>query len=80
MLGKPTIALEVEDTGTGMESPEQCLVPFASTKKRKGTQAHSGLGLAIVKRLTERSCSGKIEIESTLGEGTTVRLLLPKKE
>ena len=36
----------------------------------------TGLGLGIVKRLVD-AYKGKIEIQSTVGEGTTVSLRLP---
>jgi two-component system phosphate regulon sensor histidine kinase PhoR len=36
----------------------------------------TGLGLAIVKHIVQRHC-GRLEIASTVGEGTTARVLLP---
>ncbi len=73
--GAPTHTfLEVTDTGTGMdeETRRRCLEPFFSTKGKRGT----GLGLAMVYGIVERH-EGKIEIESALGRGTTMRLVFP---
>src|SRR5208282_4685324 len=63
--------LEVSDTGVGMseKTRKHCLEPFFSTKGKRGT----GMGLAMVYGVMERH-EGKIEIESELGKGTTVRL------
>jgi CheY-like chemotaxis protein len=71
----PTHAfLEVIDNGTGMSelTLKRCLEPFYSTKGQRGT----GLGLAMVYGVMERH-QGNIEIESQLGEGTTMRLVFP---
>lgn len=71
----PTHAiLEVIDTGTGMDEKTRahCLEPFFSTKGKRGT----GLGLAMVYGVMERH-EGRIEIESELGKGTTIRLVFP---
>ncbi|MDE0886437.1 MAG: ATP-binding protein [Myxococcota bacterium] len=69
------VALEVADNGTGMseETLNACRKPFFSTKEEKGT----GLGLAMVNN-TAISHSGILEIESAVGKGTTVRLVLPR--
>jgi signal transduction histidine kinase/CheY-like chemotaxis protein len=69
------VAVEVADTGTGMseETLNACRKPFFSTKKEKGT----GLGLAMVNN-TAISHSGHLEIDSAVGKGTTVRLVLPR--
>ena len=69
-----TAVLEVNDTGVGMddETRQQCIEPFFSTKGERGT----GLGLAMVYGMIQRH-SGEMEIESTLGQGTTVRLHFP---
>jgi signal transduction histidine kinase len=66
--------LEVSDTGSGMneEVRSRCLEPFFSTKGEKGT----GLGLSMVFGIIKRH-EGSIEIESTLGKGTTIRIRMP---
>lgn len=68
------VALEVADTGSGMSEAVRlrCMEPFYSTKKERGT----GLGLGIVYGIVTRH-DGRIEIESTLGKGTTVRIAFP---
>ena len=71
------VVLEVRDTGVGMteEVRRRCLEPFFSTKGERGT----GLGLSSVHG-TLRRHGGALEIESTLGEGTTFRIRLPHGE
>jgi len=66
--------IEVADTGVGMPPEVQARVfePFFTTKGEGGT----GLGLAIVFGVVER-CGGRITIDSTPGQGTTIRLSLP---
>ena len=68
------IAVEVADNGVGMspDTRERCLEPFFTTKGERG----SGLGLAMVYGVVQRH-NGDIEIDSALGKGTEVRLLLP---
>lgn len=69
-----SILVEVADTGVGMDenTRQRCLEPFFSTKGQRGT----GLGLAMVYGVMERH-SGRIEIESAPGAGTTMRLVFP---
>jgi signal transduction histidine kinase len=67
--------LRVRDTGSGMDKTvlDKIFDPFFSTKERtKGT----GLGLSTVYGIIERA-GGRVEVDSTLGEGTTVQVRLP---
>jgi signal transduction histidine kinase len=66
--------VEVSDTGVGMDEDtrRRCLEPFYTTKGERGT----GLGLAMVYGMVQRH-SAEIEIESTVGVGTTIRLSFP---
>jgi PAS domain S-box-containing protein len=65
------VYVEVADTGSGMdeETRQRCLEPFFTTKGERGT----GLGLAMVYGAVQRN-HAVIEIESSLGRGTTIRL------
>jgi PAS domain S-box-containing protein len=65
------VRLEVSDTGIGMdeEARRRCLEPFFTTKGERGT----GLGLAMVYGMVRRH-GAEIDIESTPGRGTTIRL------
>ncbi len=69
-----SVALEVEDNGCGMDEKAQAKMfdIFFSTR-RGGT----GLGLAIVQRIA-KAHNGRLEVESSPGVGTTIRLLLPR--
>jgi two-component system, cell cycle sensor histidine kinase PleC len=73
--------LAVRDTGIGM-TPEQipvALEPFRQVASPFARRAEgTGLGLALVKSLI-RCHDGKLEIESILHKGTTVRIILPPK-
>ncbi len=67
------IAVLVSDTGVGM-SPEAAAIAFEPYFSTKETGV--GLGLALVSRIVEGH-GGRIALDSTPGQGTTVRLLLP---
>jgi signal transduction histidine kinase len=71
-----TLCIELADTGTGIspEIREKVLQPFFTFGKKHGT----GLGLAIARKIVEDH-GGGIEIESQVGKGTTMRLLIPTK-
>jgi signal transduction histidine kinase len=75
-----SITISVADTGPGM-SHEQCNELFAPYRRvHIGGYTHGmGLGLNIVKRLTE-ALAGKVEVESSVGSGSTFRVRLPQQE
>jgi CheY-like chemotaxis protein len=69
------IQVAVRDNGTGMDEKtrQRCLEPFFTTKTLRGG---TGLGLAMVYGMVQRH-DGGIEIESSPGHGTCVRLTFP---
>ncbi|MFZ0826094.1 MAG: ATP-binding protein [Verrucomicrobiia bacterium] len=72
------IQVEVRDNGIGMDEKtrQRCLEPFFSTKAQRGG---TGLGLAMVYGMAQRH-DGTIEIDSTPGSGTCIRLTFPVRE
>src|SRR5882724_5108489 len=68
------VCVDVIDSGIGMdeETSRRCLEPFFTTKGERGT----GLGLAMVYGLAQRH-GADLDIESSLGRGTTVSLRFP---
>ena len=73
--GDGDVSVMVADNGCGMDEGEKarCLDPFFTTKDvGEGT----GLGLAVANNIVVNH-GGKIDIQSDLGKGTTVRLTFP---
>ena len=69
------VACVVTDQGIGMteEVRRRCIDPFFTTK---GPQLGTGMGLPMVYGAIQRH-DGKIEIESEVGSGTSISMLLP---
>lgn len=65
--------IEVTDNGGGIsgDNLERVFQPLFTTKVGRGT----GLGLSICHRLAE-SLNGRLQVQSTVGKGTTFRLTL----
>lgn len=77
--GVPSVAsLAVVDTGVGMnrETRARLFEPFYSTKS---PQQGSGLGLATV-HATVTALGGLVRVDSTLGHGTCMQVLLPASD
>jgi signal transduction histidine kinase len=71
--------VEVADSGLGIPEDEQARLFerfFRSSSATANAIPGTGLGLTITKAIVERH-SGRIEIESAEGAGTTVRIHLP---
>jgi PAS domain S-box-containing protein len=75
-IGKDVIEVAFQDTGPGLsrEELESIFQPFYSTKE--GTKG-LGLGLPICRKILERY-GGNMLLESQLGQGTKVKIILPK--
>jgi signal transduction histidine kinase len=76
--GRPAVFVAVSDSGTGIDEEVlgRVFEPFFTTKSiGKGT----GLGLSQVYGFAAQT-GGDVQVESVLGEGTTVTLILPCSE
>lgn len=69
------VTIEVEDSGCGMsaEAQSDALTLFA-TSKPNGT----GFGLPLAIKIIESEHGGRLSIESVKGQGTIVRMIIPK--
>ena len=77
--GKMTrgVLVEIQDCGEGIEAGamEKLRSPFYTTKKPNGG-TNAGLGLSILYEIVEFH-DGRVDIDSTKGEGTTFKLFFP---
>ena len=74
------LAIEVADTGVGIPPGklDEIFDPFVQVDARRtGERQGVGLGLAISRDLA-RGMGGDLSAQSTLGEGSTFTLTLPR--
>ncbi|MCY7282302.1 MAG: hybrid sensor histidine kinase/response regulator [Cyanobacteria bacterium CAN_BIN43] len=71
------LTIEVEDTGTGIESDDQAHL-FERFRPGKHRRSGSGLGLYLSRRIVEAH-AGKIKVVSTAGQGSKFIVQLPVK-
>lgn len=76
-LPDQSVELHVQDDGVGMSPQVQArlLQPFFSTKIGQGG---TGLGVTIVDDLVRNALGGALFVESTPGQGSRFRMLLPR--
>jgi signal transduction histidine kinase len=71
--GREAVLIEFTDNGPGIppDVAEKVFDPFFTTKAQG-----SGLGLAIVRKIVDAH-DGRIDLRTTAGQGTTIRVTLP---
>ncbi len=75
------ITVEIKDRGEGISSEDLNHIYdkfFRVDKARSRNMGSHGLGLSIVKNITE-ALNIDMDIESTLGEGTTIKITIPRE-
>jgi signal transduction histidine kinase len=76
------VVISIKDEGIGISDQdcENLFKPFFQSNKLNANQSTgAGLGLSIVKNIMDAH-KGKIEFDSSLGKGTTFRLIFPIME
>ncbi|MDX2230824.1 MAG: hybrid sensor histidine kinase/response regulator [Leptolyngbyaceae cyanobacterium bins.349] len=71
------IAIAVQDTGAGIPAADQAVI-FERFRQGRNRRADSGLGLYLSRRIVEGH-RGTIQVQSTVGEGSTFTVSLPAK-
>ena len=77
---KNKLKIKVKDTGVGIpvEKIPQLFMPFSRIEENNAVADGSGLGMFVVKGLVDL-LGGKIVIQSKVGEGTNMRVIIPIK-
>jgi signal transduction histidine kinase len=76
-LDNENVMVVFADNGCGMDSivKRQAFNPFFTTRRDKGC---SGLGLHIVHNIVTHRLGGRLSLDSSLGAGTIIQLILPR--
>lgn len=76
-VGDGDVEIVISDDGCGMNPHirRQAFDPFFTTRRHEGA---TGLGLHIVHSMVVDRLEGQLTLESEMGAGTTVRLVLPR--
>ena len=72
------VEILISDDGCGMnqEIQRQAFDPFFTTRRDQG---RVGLGLHIVYNIVTNRLGGRINLESRPGEGTRIRMIVPRE-
>ncbi|MCO5166604.1 MAG: sensor histidine kinase [Planctomycetes bacterium] len=73
-------ALTILDDGCGIADEDQHTVFFPGKSTKKGnlrTEHNTGWGLSIARKIVEDDCRGELWLESKLGAGTKMTVVLP---
>ena len=73
------VRFEVEDTGVGLseEDSQRVFEKFYRVNKNKDMAPGTGLGLPLAKHIAEDVHGGRLEVTSTLGQGSIFSITLP---
>jgi PAS domain S-box-containing protein len=71
------VTLVCKDNGRGIapETLEKMFQPFFSTRIGRGG---TGLGMSIVENLVKATLGGSLDVQSAVGQGTTITITLPR--
>jgi len=75
---KNKLKIEIKDTGVGIpaEKLSQLFIPFYRIEENNAVAGGTGLGMFVVKGLVDL-LNGEININSKVGEGTTITTVIP---
>jgi signal transduction histidine kinase len=71
-----SVAIEVQDTGHGLEPPDADLIERELKRRESPELEGLGIGLTIVREAV-RALGGEVEVGHRSGGGTTARVVLP---
>jgi len=78
MFDQDNVEISISDDGCGMnqETQRQAFDPFFTTRRDQG---RVGLGLHIVYNIVTNRLGGRIDLDTKLGEGTRIRMIVPRE-